>query len=155
MIYVWLALMIATIILEATTVQLVSIWFSIGAFAAFLVSLFTDNSQQSAIVIQIIVFVVTSLIALIVTRPLVKKFTKAKIQPTNADRFIGTAAIVTEDINNNLGAGQVNSKGSFWSARSVNGEMIPAGSNVRVERIDGNKLIVSLLTLSNEELLKN
>lgn len=138
MTYLWIVLMVLLIILEASTVQLVSIWFAIGALGALLVSLLSPGST----VIQIAVFVIVSLIALVVTRPLVKKFTKAKIQPTNADRFVGADAVVTEEINNSLGTGLVNSKGTIWTARSVDGEIIPVNTSVTVDRIEGVKLIV-------------
>lgn len=143
MTYVWLALMVITIVVEASTVQLVSIWFSVGSFAALLVSIFTEDNSVS-VLIQVIVFVVGSLLALVLTRPIVRKMTKVKMQPTNADRVIGTVAIVTSEIDNIAGRGEVNSKGVIWTARSANEAKIPVGANVNIDRIDGNKLIVSI-----------
>ena len=39
MIYVWLGILVATVILEIATTQMVSIWFAIGALAAFIAAL--------------------------------------------------------------------------------------------------------------------
>lgn len=138
MVWIWVALLAAFIIIEATTAQLLTIWFAIGAFASLVTTFITDN-----IIAQVIVFVVVSAIALIVTRPLVKKMTKATKQPTNADMYIGKEAVVTEDINNLEAKGLVKVGGSVWTARTeVDNYTIPAGSHVTVLKIEGVKLIV-------------
>ena len=134
---VWLALAIAMALLEAITVQLVSIWFTIGAIAACITSLFTDN-----IIIQVAVFVVVSAIALAVTRPLVKKLRKRKAEATNADRYIGKTAIVLTEIDNDKAQGMVKVDNEKWTARSVNGEPIEEGTAVTITAIEGVKLMV-------------
>ena len=70
----WLIFTVVTAVLEGLTVQLVSVWFAIGGLAACITSLFTDS-----IPIQAVVFVVVTAIALVVTRPLVKKLRKKKM----------------------------------------------------------------------------
>ena len=138
MVWIWVALLATFIIIEASTAQLLTIWFAVGSFAALVSTFITDN-----IVAQVIVFVVVSAIALVVTRPLVKKMTKATKQPTNADMYIGKEAIVTEDINNLEAKGLVKVGGSVWTARTeVDNYTIPAGSHVTVIKIEGVKLIV-------------
>ena len=67
----------------------------------------------------------------------------AKAQPTNADRCIGQTALVTEAIDNEIGTGQVNSKGIIWTARSLNGEQIEKGASVVIEQIEGVKVLVT------------
>ena len=52
MAYVWIALAIVMVLVEIATVQLVSVWFMVGALCAALTTLFTDS-----IVIQLAVFV--------------------------------------------------------------------------------------------------
>ena len=69
--YIWIGIAVVMAVIEASTVQLVSVWFVIGALCAALASIFTDN-----IVIQTVVFVAVSLVALVITRPLVQKFKK-------------------------------------------------------------------------------
>ncbi|MBQ3330207.1 MAG: NfeD family protein [Ruminococcus sp.] len=134
---VWLVLAVATALLEAITVQLVSIWFTIGGIAACVTSLFTDN-----IMIQIAVFVGVSALALTITRPLVKKLKSRGSEPTNADRFIGKTALVLEEIDNEKAQGLVMVDGQKWTARSMNDEKIPKDTSVTVKTIEGVKLIV-------------
>jgi len=90
------------------------------------------------------VFLAVSAIALIATRPLVKKKILLRTTPTNSDMVIGESAVVEEEIDNLAGIGAVKVQGKIWSARSDNGEQIPAGSIVRVSKIEGVKLIVKL-----------
>lgn len=138
MIWVWVALLAAFVIIEASTAQLVTIWFAVGSFAALITSFFTDN-----IILQVAVFIAVSVIILAVTRPFVKKVTNSKKQATNADMYIGKEGIVTEEINNLLAQGVVKVKGSVWSARSEkDGAPIPEGTLVTVVKIEGVKLIV-------------
>lgn len=137
-VWIWLALLIVLIITEIATVQLTTVWFALGAFVSLILAAFGVDS----IIIQVIVFVAVSLISLIATRPLVKKYVNAKAQPTNADRCIGQTAVVTEEINNLLSTGAVKVNGTQWTARSEKGNIIPENETVTVIKIDGVKLIV-------------
>ncbi len=134
---VWLSAILIFSIVEGITVQLVSIWFVIGSVAAFVSSLF-----NAPIYLQVIIFIAVSVVALVITRPLVKKKLEVKIEPTNADRCIGKTATVVEDIDNINGKGQVKVDGKIWSARSTNEDIIKKDTLVTVEKIDGVKLIV-------------
>lgn len=140
MIYVWAIFAVFMLICEALTTQLVSIWFVIGGIAAAVTCVFTDN-----ILIQSIVFLVVSLVCLAATRPLVKKFNDKKKQPTNSDRLIGRVGIVTMDIANIKGEGQVNVDGKIWSAKSADDREIKTGASVRITSIEGVKLIVEVI----------
>lgn len=137
MMIIWIALAAVFAVVEACTVQLVSIWFTIGALAALIAE--TLGAKEAT---QLIIFVVVSVIALILTRPFVKKFSASKIQPTNADMHIGQDAVVTQDINNTEATGTAKVKGIEWTARSADGNEIPTGEIVRVKAIEGVKLIV-------------
>ncbi|WP_316608269.1 NfeD family protein [uncultured Ruminococcus sp.] len=133
----WLVLAIVMAVLEAATVQLVSIWFCVGAIGACISSLMTDS-----IVIQAAVFIVVSGLALIATRPLVKKMKNRASQPTNADRYVGKSAIVIQSIDNEKAEGMVKVDNQKWTARSATGMPIPEGERVIVTAIEGVKLIV-------------
>lgn len=133
----WAAAILIFGIAEAVTVQLVSIWFLVGAIAALIAALCGATP-----VIQIIIFIAVSVLALVITRPLVKKFVSSKKQSTNYDRVIGQIGIVNEDIDNINAKGQVKADGKIWTARSIDNSIIPAGSEVIIDRIDGVKLIV-------------
>lgn len=136
--FVWIVLAIAFAVLEAVTTQLVSIWFTIGAIGA-LAAYFLNASYT----VQIVVFVAISVVAMVLTRPLVKKFSKPKIQPTNADMLLNREAVVTEEINNTHSKGAVKIQGIVWTARSENDSEIPEGEIVIVKAIEGVKLIVA------------
>lgn len=133
----WLIFAVVMGLLEACTVQLVSIWFAIGGVAACITSLFTDS-----IIIQVIVFVAVSAIALAITRPVVRKIKSRGSEPTNADRFIGKTAIVLQAIDNDKAQGMVRVDNEKWTARSADGQPIPEGASVTVTAIEGVKLIV-------------
>lgn len=138
MLILWIALLIAFIVVEAATAQLVTIWFAIGAAAALVSEL-----CSAEVWLQWVIFVAVSLIALAITRPLVKRFSKRSIQPTNADRYIGLNGIVDETVDNTEGTGLVKVEGAVWTARSSDGSRIEKGENITVDKIDGVKLMVS------------
>lgn len=148
MLMIWIALAVIFAIAEAISVQLVSVWFALGALAAMFLSLFgVDNPG-----IQIAVFLGVSIAALVATRPLAKKLMQKRVQPTNADRSIGQTGRVTKEINNALGQGEVNLKGVIWTARSCDEDLvIPENTFVTALRIEGVKLIVAP-TESKEEI---
>ena len=133
----WIALAVIFFIIEAATAQIVTIWFAVGSIGAIIANVIGANPAG-----QLVVFVAVSLLTLIIARPYLRKFTKTKVQPTNADMCIGEKAIVTEEINNTLGVGQAKIKGNVWSARSSDAEIIPQGTIVIIEAIEGVKLIV-------------
>ena len=92
MTYIWIAVFIVATVVEFATVQLVSVWFAVGALASFILSV----CRVDQLWIQILVFTLVSLISLIATRPLIKKLNKkTKREPTNADMYIGLEGIVT------------------------------------------------------------
>ena len=136
---VWLVLLIVFAVGEAVTVGLTSIWFAAGALGALITSTLTEN-----LLIQIIVFLALSLVTLLLVRPLARKYFIPRRVATNADRILGQEGIVTEDIDNLEAKGQVKVSGTVWSARSQRDEVpIPAGTRVRILRIEGVKVFVA------------
>ena len=131
-------MIIIAIALEAATAQLVSIWFAGGGLAGLIA-----HFLHAPFWLQVIAAAVATLILLLATRPLVRRFLRGKETRTNADRVVGRTAVVTEPIDTVLAKGRVSVLGSDWTARSLDGGAIPAGAQVRVERIEGVKLIVS------------
>lgn len=137
MVYLWAALTVVLVIIEALTVQLVTVWFAAGSLAAAIAALAGANT-----VWQCVIFVSVSLLALILTRPYVKKAIIKKAVPTNADRCIGKEAVVTETIDNRAGQGQVKIGGVAWTARSEDDSVIERDEVVLVKKIEGVKVIV-------------
>ena len=135
---IWLALLVGTLILEAVTQQLFSIWFSAGALAAVIAGLF-----GAGIWLQIVIFVLVTAVSLLATRPLARRLQRKKIEPTNADRYVGCSAVVLEEIDNLKGTGSIKVSGQTWSVRSANGSVIPAGATVQTVSIQGAKMLVS------------
>lgn len=134
---IWAVAIVFFAVAEGLTTQLVSIWFVIGSIAG-LISAFL----HAPIWLQVLIAVIVSILALVTTRPIAKKRLTPTIEPTNADKCIGKEAIVTEEINNIESKGQAKADGKIWSARSMNGDIIPANTVVIVEKIEGVKLIV-------------
>ena len=135
---IWGILFLAFIILEAVTVGLVSIWFAAGALAAGICSFCGGE-----IWLQLVLFVGVSAILLALLRPFSKKFLKPKQVKTNIDALIGTTGKVIKTINNENFSGQVMLGAMEWTARSTTGEVIEAGTLVKVDAIEGVKLMVS------------
>ena len=127
----WGALFVVLVIAESVSLQLISIWFAAGSAAAFLAAIF-----HAPILVQILLFVAVSVVLLVFTRPLIRK-TRVKPTPTNADAVIGRGGIVTEAVDNLSAKGRAKIDGVSWTARSAAGEPIPAGTVIRVVRIEG------------------
>lgn len=135
-IFLWLALFVVFLIVEAGTVALVSIWFALGALAAL-----ASCALGAEMWLQITVFLVVSLVLLAVLWKRVRnKLTTTK---TNVDSVIGAEGYVTEAIDNLSYTGRVKLGGITWAARSTSGAGIPVGTLVKVERIEGVKVFVS------------
>ena len=135
--YMWLAVIIISVAVEAFTFTLCGIWFAVGGVAALVAA-----SLSVGLMGQWIVFVVFSALLLILVRPFCRRFLGSHRQATNADRIIGQTAIVTEPIDNLLGTGAVKIFGKVWTARSTTDTPIPLGSKVTVVEIRGVKALV-------------
>ena len=132
--FTWMVIFLVLVFIELITVNLVTIWFAIGAMVSFLLTYFTDS-----VTIQIIAFIVVSLISLLLTRGIVNKLKDSKVEATNLDRVIGKIGIVTEEITK-LEPGEVKVDGKKWSA--ISPKKISVGSKVEILSIDGVKLKV-------------
>ncbi len=135
---IWLILLVIFILVEIATVGLLTIWFAGGALAAFFVSL-----SQLGTAVQVIVFLIVSLVLVLLIRPLAqKKFNSGHIR-TNAQTLIGEEAVVLEPIDNLQSKGRVMIRGQEWSARSVDDkEKFEKDEVVQVMSISGVKLMV-------------
>lgn len=149
---VWLLIAGFFFVAEMITVGFLVFWIAIGALITCLVSLIFPSN----ILIQVLVWVISSTILMIFTRPLVNKYVKTKDTATNVYTILGKTAVVTEEINNILGKGQVKVDSDVWSAKSEDGKIIAKGCPVEILKIDGVKVIVrqSSLIKENEENTK-
>lgn len=142
---VWTAAIILFGIVEAVTAGLVCIWFVAGALVA-LVAAFVG----APLPVQIVLFLVVSAAALALTRPVLRRITNAAATPTNADRVLGEFAKVTELIDNENSTGAVYVDGKTWTARSADGSVIRTGERVRIEAMEGVKLLVKTVEKKTE-----
>ena len=135
---VWLIAMAVFLIVEGIIPGLVSIWFAVGALAALLAAM-----VGAPLWLQLVWFVLVSIAALALTRPLAKKYVNGRVTPTNADRILDKECVVRETIDNLRGTGTVAVDGKVWTARMLNeDETAREGEIVIARRIDGVKLIV-------------
>ena len=138
MLWFWLVLIVALVVIEAATVQLVSIWFAAGALGAIIVAL-----TGGGLAFQVTVFLALAIALLLSLRSVVRKHFSPRVTRTNVDSVIGATGVVLTPVNNIAALGQVQVNGVEWSARSTDNSHIPAGTLVKVDRIEGVKVFVS------------
>lgn len=136
--WIWVIIIAACIFAEIATLGLTTIWFAGGAGVALVVSI-----VGGGIWVQIIVFIIVSVVLMFLVRPYAKKRFNSKRTATNVDSILGQTGIVIDEINNLMSKGLVKIGGQEWTARSIDsGETIGPGEEVVVERIEGVKVIV-------------
>lgn len=134
----WLLIFVVLLVIEIFTMGLTTIWFAGGALVAFAAGIL-----GLGLPVQVILFIVVSVVLFVGTRPLAMKYFNKEREKTNADSLIGKQAIVTEDIDTLQAKGRVEIQGQEWSARTVQSDgKVAAGTVVVVEEIQGVKLLV-------------
>lgn len=137
MFYIWLAIVIILSIIEAATVNLVSIWFVVSGIITMIVTLLTDN-----LTIQITTFLLLGIIFMLLTKKTIKKISPEKAK-TNLERIIGMEGIVTEKITK-TNPGEVKVDGKKWTAIANN--TIDTGTAVKILEINSTKLKVERIS---------
>lgn len=136
MIIVWFIVIVVGAVIELNTMDLASIWFSLGALVAFVLAIIGFGPT-----IQIVVFVVVSIGLILSVRPVAKNYFKTNAISTNADRLIGKVAVCTEGIRAGE-RGEVKIDGKYWLAVTNGTFDIELDERVEVLAIEGVKLIV-------------
>ena len=134
----WLVLLVTFCAVEASTVAMVSLWFAAGSLVAMIAAML-----HAQLWLQVLLFVVVSGVLLAALRPLVRRFVTPKLTKTNVDSVIGSTGRVTVAVDNIAAAGQVKLGAMVWTARSTSGDLIPEGTLVQVDRIEGVKVFVT------------
>ena len=137
MLTIWAIITFFTIIIEIETMELVSIWFSIGAIVAGMLA-----CAGASITAQIIAFLITSIILFLICWIFWKDKIKKDFIPTNMDRNVGKIVDVVEKIDGNRNPGVVTIDGQLWTAHAECEEIINPGEKVKVCSIKGNNVFV-------------
>jgi membrane protein implicated in regulation of membrane protease activity len=134
---IWLIVFAVMLVLELFSMGLTTIWFAVGSLVAALLGFF-----GAPFFVQIIVFVVVSILTMLGIRPLAVKYFNKDREKTNVDTTIGKVVKVTKQICNVEDEGEVVLNGMPWTARSESDEVIEVGEMVTVKAVKGVKLIV-------------
>lgn len=138
MFWVWLAVIIVTIVVEAFTMEIISIWFTVGAIPSFILAGFDVLGWE----LQLVIFIVLSAVLILSLRKITKNFLlKNSNAKTNLASIIGTRVRMIE-MTDFDSVGTVKINGVTWSAVGVKGETIESGAVVEIVKIAGNKLFV-------------
>lgn len=135
----WAMLVVAFVIAEIATVQLVSVWFAAGALVTLVLVFFFDIP----LIGQLGIFLAASTVFLALTMPfIIRKRKKRGYIPTNSELEIGKTAIVIEEINTDMSTGRVRLNGVDWSAVPADDIIIPVDTVVTVTEVNGARLTV-------------
>ena len=137
-IYVWLAITIICVVVEAITMGLTVIWFAFGGLAALVAGLL-----GAELWLQIVCFLLVTVLMLVLTRPWALRFLKPGLNKTNVDAIPGKMGKVTEKLLPLEGKGQVKIDGQIWSAKVEDViTTVEEGAIVTVVRVEGVKVVV-------------
>ena len=143
LIFLWLGIIVLTIVLEATSYDLISIWFSAGALVSMILAIIDATTKlEINWVAQVLVFVIVSLILILSLRPVTKKYLKRIDVKTNIDTIVGKHGIVVDAIESGE-RGTVKVDGVIWTA--ISNDDVLSDEKVEVLAIEGNKLIVKAI----------
>lgn len=138
MVWIWLGITVAAIVAEVISVQLISVWFA-AAGALSIAFCFIPGFPWWG---QVILFAALAAGALLGLRPLCKKWLdrRGKNSNTNMDLIIGKEVrmLSTADFDH-LGSARVGDV--VWSIKPLTDEPLPEGCIVKIEAVEGNKLI--------------
>lgn len=137
---IWILIAVIFAIIEGFTMGLTTIWFTVGGVCACIVAL-----AGGPLLLQVIVFLIVSIILLYFTRPLAEKRLKIGHEKNNIDKIIDKTCLVTATIEP-YHTGQVKLDGMIWTAvTNDNMETLKKGELVKVVKVEGVKLVVERL----------
>ncbi len=149
----WTVLFVLFLIIEISTFNLITIWFSGSAFINIFLTLIKvadlnapfGAQRRSWIppVWQAILFLVLALLGIILFFPRLKKWQQKTKVETNVNALIGKVGVVTKTIKSHS-PGQIKVEGQVWTAQGNKDESILEGTEVRVLSVEGVKAIVEI-----------
>ena len=132
----WAVVLVVSIIVEAATLALVSIWFGVASLFALVLAYYGFSFY-----VQISVFLIISFLSLYLFIGKRDTVFNIKREATNLDQVIGDTGVVRKEIKKH-DHGIVYVQGKEWTAISKDGEIFEVGDEVRIEEIEGIKLVV-------------
>ena len=136
MVWVWLGICVAAIVIELITPQLVSIWFGVGAFVCMWLAFIKGFPWWG----QLLVFAGLSTAALFAFRPLCRRYLDRRKAATNVDSLIGKdVRMLSEADFDSLGSARIGDV--VWSIKAQDDCTLPKGSIVTIVAVEGNKLV--------------
>ena len=131
----WIIIAAVAIIIDIATSNFLFVWFAVGAIIAMLGSFIGLTFG-----IQVIIFLVISLITVSLGYPWAKKkFKNSTVRtPLMEEKYIGRVMKAEENI---LERAKVKVDGIYWTVVNT-GEEINSGDNFKIIGIDGIKLII-------------
>lgn len=134
---IWVAVFAVSVIIEAATMGLVTVW---GAISALIMAFIAQTGL--AIGWQILIFLFITLLLLLTTRPIVVKKLKVGRNRTNVDTLLGEDVIVTKAVSR-FEKGEAKSKnGVIWAVTASDDSEIEEGAVCTVKEVQGNTLTV-------------
>jgi membrane protein implicated in regulation of membrane protease activity len=140
--HIWLIIAFICLIMEIFLPSFILFNFGVGAFIGSLAA-----GLGASVEIQIVLFSVGTLLSFVLIRPVVKRYgyKRSAHVATNVDAMPGKKARVVEPIDNLKNLGRVALDGDDWRARSLNDEIIEAGTIVEIVKIESITLFVKPL----------
>ncbi len=137
---IWLVIAALLMAGEVATTGFFLLWFGIGAVVAAVAALLGVSSLP----LQIIIFLVVSILLVIGSRTIFEKYlTKHNSLKTGVDSMIGEIVSVVEASQGARNEAAVKAFGSVWTAIPVAGEEpLQIGESVKIDRVDGNTVYV-------------
>ena len=143
MVWIWLSVVIITLIVELSTTQLVSIWFTLSGAISLGLSFIPSFPWWA----QVLVFAVLSVTSFFTLRPLLMKWQKKQTRETstNLDLIVGMYVRVLKRADfDNLGQAKIGDV--VWGIKSNDGSTLEENEIVKIVAIEGNKLIAEKQT---------
>ena len=137
MFWIWLAVIVVTVVIEGITLDMVSIWFTAGAIIPLILAAVGGVGWE----IQLIIFIVLSTVLILTLRKVTIRLLFKNGAKEQVNTLIGMQTKMIEDATEDT-MGKIKINDVVWSAKSENDEIIKKGELVEIIRVSGNKAIV-------------
>ncbi|MFA6948049.1 MAG: NfeD family protein [Eubacteriales bacterium] len=138
--YLWIALVVFSVVIEAVGTHMIALCFMPGAAAALVLAL-----CSAPLWLQCCAFAVLSALILALRFTVFRgHFRGAAELEKNPEKLVGGSAVVIEPIDNKTGAGRIKIRGTVWSAASSDDRVtFAAGDMVVLSEYSVDRFICS------------